>query len=152
MRDSTFTKFCILCGIMLCALFIEVSTMLKDEEVVVDAESTTSSFDIIKTVDHVSLDDSSYELIYSNPDEDIAYYRYIGKRDTVKVGDKVYTDSGVCAKVLRTSNVGFEVEYDGSFYPGMSGTPIRDESGVVVGYVSALINSEYVTCIYSIVK
>lgn len=114
-----------------------------------DTSQKYEKLDIIKTVAHISLD-GEWELIYEDIDNDIAYYKYIGTRTSVKTGDIVINEHNKEFKVIGVYNEGFYIEYNDNFYPGMSGTIIRDKQGKEVGIVSTLINSEYIKCIYSI--
>ena len=103
--------------------------------------------DIFKTVEHISVDTDLFEEIYSNADEDISYYRYIGDRDLVKVGDYVTTDEDVETKVVDVTYAGFMVEANYGFYSGKSGTPIFDKDKNIVGYISSIYDDK-VYCIW----
>lgn len=103
--------------------------------------------DIFKSVSHIDIDTNLFEEIYRNDDEDISYYRYIGKRDLVKIGDVVTTDEDVKTKVLDVTLAGFEVKANYGFYSGKSGTPIFDKDKNIVGYVSTIYDDK-VYCIW----
>ncbi len=103
--------------------------------------------DIFKSVSHIDIDTSLFKEIYRNDDEDISYYRYIGKRDLVKIGDTVTTDEDVKTKVLDVTLAGFEVKANYGFYAGKSGTPIFDKDKNIVGYISSIYDDK-VYCIW----
>ena len=103
--------------------------------------------DIFKSVSHIDIDSNLFEEIYRNDDEDISYYRYIGKRDLVKIGDVVTTDEDVKTKVVDITLAGFEVKANYGFYSGKSGTPIFDKDKNIIGYVSTIYDDK-VYCIW----
>lgn len=103
--------------------------------------------DIVKTVGHISLDDS-FEKIYTDVDNDIAYYRYPCNSHLLNIGDTVYTCNDDTVTVTATDVYGFYVTCEDSFYPGMSGTAIRNSNGQGVGYVSELLDNDTVYCIW----
>ena len=103
--------------------------------------------DIVKTVSHISLSED-YEVIYTDCDNDITYYRYVGERDFVTVGETVYTCNADAVTVTATDVHGFYVTCNNVFYSGMSGTVILNSNGNCVGYVSELLTDNTVYCIW----
>ena len=104
--------------------------------------------DIVKTVAHLDLDSEEYELIYSDTENDIAYYRYVGERTHIHEGDVVYNSKGVESTVTATNVYGFYITYNDSFTTGMSGTVVFNSDNEPVGYVSSNYGNTYVYCIW----
>ena len=115
----------------------------------VSIEVVGGSSDVIKTVAHIPLDERKYKLIYKDTDNDIAYYMVLDTSRALSIGDTVITSNGDETTVRAVDVYGFYVDYNDVFYPGMSGTVIRDEYGESVGYVSKLIDSDSVYCIWN---
>ncbi len=105
--------------------------------------------DIIKTVAHVTIDNEDYEQIYSNAEDDVAYYRYIGKRDLLSIGDTVYLYDGSEGTVTSTSINGFTLDMSCPVIKGLSGMAILDSEGKQIGYISQLLQNDQVFCIWS---
>ena len=103
--------------------------------------------DVLKSVNHLTLDADKFERIYVDNVEDIAYYRYIGKRKMLKAGAKVRTKEGFQTKVLDVTSAGFVIKATKHFHLGMSGTPIFDSKGNIVGYISLMLEGK-VYCIW----
>ena len=108
----------------------------------------TEPQDIFKTVAHVPVDNAELELIYKNAEDDVAYYRYIGPRELVGIGDTVNLYDGTKGTVTSTSINGFTVELDCQVVQGLSGMAILQYEHQV-GYVSALLDNGEVYCIWS---
>lgn len=124
-------------------LHSSINSLLKDNA----KAGKYNTNDIFKSVSHIDVDADLFEEIYRNDDEDISYYRYIGKRDLVKIGDTVTTDEGIKTKVLDVTLAGFEVKANYGFYAGKSGTSIFDKDKNIVGYVSTIYDDK-VYCIW----
>lgn len=105
--------------------------------------------DIIKTVAHVDVDNDNLELIYRDAVEDIAYYRFIGVRDIAQTKDKVHLYDGTTYTITSTSINGFTMTSNASATVGLSGMAVLDEEDNQIGYVSALLPSGEVYCIWS---
>lgn len=110
---------------------------------------TSEVEDIVKTVAHVSVTNEDLELIYSNAEQDIAYYRYIGERSLLNIGDSVQLYDGTAGSITSTSINGFTVSFDIPVVQGLSGMAILTEEGEQVGYVSQLLDNGDVYCIWS---
>lgn len=108
----------------------------------------TEPLDVFKTVAHVPVDNVELELIYKNAEDDVAYYRYIGPRELVSIGDTVALYDGTEGKVTSTSINGFTVDLDCPIVQGLSGMAILQEEHQI-GYVSALLENGEVYCIWS---
>lgn len=114
-----------------------------------DASPYTSTYDtIVKTVAHIDYTEDA-KLIYKDDEHDIAYYTTSEDSMRLSAGDTVYTINGDAVTVRCTDTYGFSVDYSTAFYPGMSGSAIVDSRGITMGYVSCVVNSEYVYCIWS---
>lgn len=106
--------------------------------------------DLYKTVAHVDLSDVPYlELVYVDSDNDVAYYRYIGERSLINIGDEVLTVYNDVCTVTSTDCQGFTIDCPTGIDAGMSGTAIRDSDGVQIGYVSKRLSDGTVRCIYA---
>lgn len=106
--------------------------------------------DVYKVVDHVNIDKSDLEMIYRDPENDVAYYRYVGERDLTEVGQTVYLHGGEECSVTSTGAHGFTISSTSvNFVVGMSGDPILDKDGNQIGYISALLKNGDVYCIWS---
>ena len=108
----------------------------------------TEPLDVFKTVAHVPVDNEELELIYKNAEDDVAYYRYIGPRDIVSIGDTVLLYDGTEGIVTSTSINGFTVKLDCQIFQGLSGMAILQEEHQI-GYVSTLLDTGEVYCIWS---
>lgn len=104
--------------------------------------------DVIKTVAHVTIRNPNFELLASFPEEDVAYYRQVNQSQIVIIGDTVYTYRGNTAEVTDVSIWGFTIRCD-SLGIGDSGTVIRNDSDVQVGYVSQQVGDNLFYCIWS---
>ncbi len=105
--------------------------------------------DVIKTVAHVEVDNPDLECIFTDSKEDIAYYRYIGNRELINKGDTVYLYDGTEYEVTSTSINGFNMKSDTPTIMGMSGMAILDKDRNQVGYISSLLQTNEVYCIWS---
>lgn len=106
--------------------------------------------DILKTVAHIDLSkEKDLELLYSNSDTDVAYYRYVGDRKLARVGDTVKNCYGDEVTITYCDVYGFRVSNSEYFVPGMSGTGIIDSDGNIVGFVSESLDSGEVYCIWN---
>lgn len=151
--------FCLAFGLVfLIVKYYTNNVALKSEnkqlQAYIDSEVTNNAkagkydtSDIIKTVAHITLDDKLFEQIYVDYDNDIAYYRYIGERDLVKVGDTVTIEDGNTSEVTDVTYPGFLIKANNDFHTGNSGMAVFNDKGVIIGYVSSLINDE-VYCIW----
>lgn len=110
----------------------------------------TLAEDIVKTVDHSHIDSEDFELIYRDPENDVAYYRYVGVRDLITVGTVLYLYDGREVTVSATGRHGFTVSSNTvTFTVGMSGDPVLNADGEQIGYISALLQNGHVYCIWS---
>lgn len=125
--------------------FINSWLSLKIENLAND----TNESKVVKTTAHTSVEGTEWQEIYRNEDEDVAYYRHTGDKQLVKPGDTIINVNGDEVEVKSTDINGFLVDYDDSFYPGMSGTPVTDSNGNPVGYVSSVVESKFVYCIWN---
>lgn len=107
-----------------------------------------STEDLYKTVGHLKVDNPDMKLVYLDEDNDIAYYMYIGKDKLLKPEDKVYTQDNNEVTVTGCDVYGFYVDKPELFTTGMSGTSISNLDGETVGYVSKIIASKRVYCIW----
>lgn len=107
-----------------------------------------SDSDIFKTVAHLNISNPELELIYTDSVNDVAYYRYVGERNLLKVGDSVTLSNDSVSTVVNVELNGFYLEYRDNVYVGMSGTPVFDADGNTVGYVSELLDNK-VYCIWN---
>ncbi len=105
--------------------------------------------DVIKTVAHVEVSNPDLELIFTDSKEDISYYRYIGNRELINKGDTVYLYDGTEYVVTSTSINGFNMKSDTPVIMGMSGMAVLDTNGNQVGYISSLLQTNEVYCIWS---
>jgi len=114
-----------------------------------DVATPCEASDVIKTVSHIDLSaNKNLECIYVDSINDISYYRTLDSKDLVSIGDTVYTSKNDSTEVIATDVYGFYVKYNDVFYPGMSGTVIRNADGEGVGYVSTVLDSDTVYCIW----
>lgn len=104
--------------------------------------------DVFKTVAHITLSNENIELLFVDDVHDIAYYRYTDDESHPNVGSHVITCNGDVTIITALDVYGFYVKADNKFYPGMSGTVIRDTDGNSVGYVSGIVDSKTVYCIW----
>lgn len=118
----------------------------RNADMYVDFEVPT---DVIKTVAHVDVANDNLELIYKDISEDIAYYRFIGVRDIATVGDVVHLYDGTEFTITSTSINGFNLDSGKDVEVGMSGMAILDKDNNQIGYVSALLPTGEVYCIWS---
>ena len=108
--------------------------------------------DLFKTVNHVDLSDVDYlQKVYSDADNDIAYYMYTGDRDAIHVGDFVYAPYGEKFKVVSIDCIGFAIEpCDDATYvqTGFSGMGILTKDKDQVGAISYIQGSD-IYCIWT---
>lgn len=106
--------------------------------------------EVYKEVSHVF--NSKYEnaeLIYSDPLNDVNYYRVDNPIHPVKEGDIVKSKDGVELPVTQTDIRGFYVDMSAlDTVAGMSGEPIF-YNGEIIGYISSVYNLEILYCIWS---
>lgn len=126
-------------------------SLLLDEYRAKEQEPVESEVpnDIIKTVAHIELSSNDYELIYRNTEEDIAYYRYVGERNLLAIGDIVRLYNGDEFIVTSISRNGFTISGDSTLLMGVSGSAVLDSEGNQIGYVSTMYDSGDVFCIWS---
>lgn len=113
------------------------------------SETVTCGEDVIKTVAHIDVDTERFECIYSDYNDDVAYYIIEPHTLCVSVGDKVFSVENVEYTVTDVDATGFFFEYDPTIHTGLSGTSVLDSDGNVVGYVCEIINGKKVYCIWS---
>ncbi len=131
-------------------LFVVISTaIIFGFTAYVNYKYGTEVRDVIKVSTDAGFNDPMYELIYSDPDEGMEYYRFVGNTRGLKKGDTVSVTSNEKFKVLKTDSAGFDIEYNDYFTPGMSGTKVYNEDGVAIGLISKLVDSSYVHCIWN---
>lgn len=116
----------------------EVSTYIADKDYL--------ATDVIKTVDHVVMPED-FKQIYSDAENDIAYYIYTGDRGLAKAGDTVLTVNGDKTTIINCTSAGFTVESPELFVTGMSGSAILNEEGDTIGYVSMIFDNK-VFCVW----
>lgn len=105
--------------------------------------------EIYKTAAHVSPDNyPDYELLFADSSKDIAYYQLKSNVLRKVAGDTVYTQKGHSYTITDTTMDGFTIPADEYILAGMSGTPIMDSEGNVIGYISALLDGKSVYCIW----
>ena len=109
----------------------------------------TSDGEYMKTVAHLEVDETLWECISIDYDEDIAYYHYIGDKKLLKTGDIVTNTFGKESSVIDTNANGFRIEYSSEYVSGMSGQNVYDEEGNPVGIISTIVYDEYVYCIWN---
>lgn len=110
---------------------------------------TDTPTEIYKTVAHVPSDNyPDYELLFKDSSTDIAYYRLKSNVLRKVAGDTVYTQKGHSYTIIDTTMDGFTIPADEYILAGMSGTPIMDSDGKVIGYISALLDGKSVYCIW----
>lgn len=106
--------------------------------------------DLYKTVAHVDLSSiEDLELVYVDNENDVAYYRYIGERNVVNIGDEVLTVYNETCTVTSMDCQGFTIDCPTGIDAGMSGTAIRDADGVQIGFISKRLSDGTVRCIYA---
>ena len=120
----------------------------KEIESTVTDNSFVATESLYKTVGHIKVSNPDMKLVYLDEDNDVAYYMYIGDNTTLKPGDKVTTVNADTVTVTGCDVYGFYVDKPELFTTGMSGTSILDVDGNTVGYVSKIIASKSVYCIW----
>lgn len=125
-------------------LFYTIKKLQPSEET-----SVTSDGEYMKTVAHLEVDETLWECIFIDYDEDIAYYHYIGDKKLLKAGDTVTNTFGKESSVIDTNANGFRIEYSSEYVSGMSGQNVYDEEGNPVGIISTIVYDEYVYCIWN---
>lgn len=106
--------------------------------------------DLFKTVAHVDLSHrTDLELVYTDIENDIAYYRYIGSKPRVYLNDLVYLNDGSECTITYIDAFGFAFTGDTKAYQGLSGTAVRDADGNQLGYISRVMNENEIYCIWS---
>lgn len=118
----------------------------KNADKYVDFEVPT---DIIKTVAHVDIVNDNLKLLHKDISSDIAYYQFVGVRDICEIGDVVHLYDGTEFVVVSASINGFNLAGDEPVTVGMSGMAILDEENNQIGYVSSLLPTGEVYCIWS---
>ena len=122
----------------------------KGVQTVQAQEALEPTHDLYKTVAHVDLSDVPYlELVYVDSDNDVAYYRYIGERSLINIGDEVLTVYNDTCTVTSTDCQGFTIDCPTGIDAGMSGTAIRDLDGTQIGFISKRLSDGTVRCIYA---
>ena len=104
--------------------------------------------DIYKTVAHLPIDCEELELLYTDSVHDIAYYRYVGDRTQLVVGDEVKLSTGDACTVRNIDMTGFYLDNADRAFVGLSGTIVTNSKGETVGYVSSIKN-QMIYCIWS---
>ena len=138
-KGSTF--IIVFCMFIICVQSHKIKTLQQNL-----ADTPT---EIYKTVAHVSSDNyPDYELLFKDSSTDIAYYRLKSNVLRKVVGDTVYTQKGHSYIITDTTMDGFTIPADEYILAGMSGTPIMDSDGNVIGYISALLDGKSVYCIW----
>ncbi len=104
---------------------------------------------IFKTVAHISPEDvPDATRIYVDFINDVAVYMWDENHPDLEVGDKVTTIDGAKGTVTAIMAQGFLAEFSKSdLYSGLSGTVVR-HSNNVVGYASAIKDSDSLYCIW----
>ena len=110
------------------------------------------TYDLFKTVDHVDL---SYRddlvKVYSDGENDIAYYMYTGERDVLHVGDSVYTPYGEEFTVTSIDCIGFLIKPVNDVTAvqlGFSGMAVLNADGDQLGAISYIVD-ESIYCIWT---
>ena len=102
-------------------------------------------------ISHLDLN-KSWVRIYSDPDEDIAYFTVSSDMTDFRVpvmGETIRFTTGATGTIDEMSPNGFNLLVEpGTAEHGMSGTPVFNESGEVVGYVSAAYGTNHIYCIW----
>lgn len=106
--------------------------------------------EVYKEVAHIP--PSSYNnatLIYTDAENDIAYYVATDRIQEVTCGDTLYLDNGDAARVTEVDLRGFYLDVsECGVRAGMSGTPIWCDDEIV-GYISSLHNQNTLYCIWA---
>lgn len=144
MRNKLIGVLVIIYTVVVLLVAVHYSTS-RPTSVVLDNSSTR---DVYKTVAHLQIDSPELELIYSDPVSDVAYYRYIGERTQLDIGDIVYLTTGEKCRVTNIDITGFYLEGATTVQAGMSGTIVTNSNGDTVGYVSSTSNGK-LYCIWS---
>lgn len=118
----------------------------KNADRYVDFEVPT---DIIKTVAHVDVENDNLKLLHRDVVNDIAYYQFVGVRDICEIGDTVHLYDGTEFTISSTSINGFNLTGNEPVTTGMSGMAILDEEANQIGYVSSLLPTGEIYCIWS---
>lgn len=124
----------------------------KNTTIVKNVVSTnTVYYPYYKTVAHLDVP-SAWTLVSTNELTDTAYYitntTDLGFTEP-KLNDKVILVNTAMGNIIDITITGFSVKIDPSkIYPGLSGTPVYNETGAVLGYVSAYVGSGTIYCIW----
>lgn len=129
--------------------FVSVVSIIIGYLVGVSVKIEDAKYDLIKTVNHINLEGcTDVEKVYTDADKDIAYYMYVGTRDVVTVGDTVYF--GDTASVVTSIDIyGFTVEGFEFIKAGDSGKSVYDTKRNQIGFISELLATGEVYCIWS---
>ena len=104
---------------------------------------------IFKTVAHIDMSDyENIELLYSDIENDIAYYVCYDNPCWVVPGDTVYFYEGTASSVIATDIYGFIVENANEVTFGFSGSAVLSEDGTQIGYVSERLENGNIYCIW----
>lgn len=119
-------------------------------DVNVNTPTYESTSDVIKVPAHIDVNSDEFECIYTDAENDIAYYRFLGDRKLASIGDTLTTCYGDTVTISYVDVYGFRVSDPESYIqPGMSGTSVLDEEGEIVGTVSTLLEDNEVYCIWN---
>lgn len=119
-------------------------------DVSVNTPTYENASDVIKVPAHIDVSSDEFECIYTDTENDIAYYRFLVDRKLASIGDTLTTCYGDIVTISYTDVYGFRVSDPESYIqPGMSGTSVLDEEGEIVGTVSTLLEDNEVYCIWN---
>lgn len=106
--------------------------------------------EVYKEVAHIAPTQyANATLIYTDTENDVAYYIADERLQNTQKGEKLLLDNGECVTVVEKDLHGFYVDVkDTTVRAGMSGTPIW-KNNEIIGYVSSLHNQNILYCIWA---
>ena len=125
-------------------------TMMYMLSIISAFERYTVPTNLIKTVAHIPVDDTKFELYYKDIDADVAYYTPINGFDLLDAGSTVKFYDGTETVVESSDTQGFTIFKPDNFTAsGKSGTVVLDPVGNTVGVVSQLVGKDRIYCIWN---
>lgn len=113
-----------------------------------DANMKPVDGQVYKTAAHVTVNSDEYQLLFSDSENDVAYYRYAGSIPRVVIGDTITLANGSSSTVTNTDIYGFYTDGADDVSVGLSGTIVQNEDGETVGYVSSVVTGK-LYCIWA---
>lgn len=134
--------------LIIAMLLLVSAALLKSKPSTVTLDNADG--DLFKTVAHIDLSSrSDLKLVYTDTENDIAYYCWINNKNNIEVGTTVYLYDNTECYVTYTDAYGFGFKGDVKVLEGLSGTAVRNAEGNQLGYVSRLLNTGEIYCIWS---